>query len=498
MSSSRAEFRRFITASAPLIVTILLHVILIGVAGYFVINEELIGKKKSFEATAVSESVAQKQVEHRLQVARKAGGAATSSPVSAARIFSVAQDSLQLPAMPELPSLGAGGFGAMGFGQGLGAMGAGTGSNTALGSGAGRGSGFMSMSFLGITNQRASKVVFAVDIGGNIMDIRKGGFRAFEIMRTEISRLVSTLPLSAQFNVVFFDENRVLLFADGLQPANSANKNTFFEWIKPINADLQSMGTRSVPATSPRWNPKPAETLKLDPGFRPSAWLNGLHAALEQQPDTVFLITGSAIAGGKEIVISTSEILRKQKELGTFLTALKRDGLDPVAMEAARAKALAKLRSDFEKMNAKLVQQKKDPYIIRDIRRVLDDDFQAALKKAGLSLKIDTAGWTDKAGKPVWNRLSEDKDDGNGTPVAAKTVRVAADFSYAFSHVARLQSGLLREHASLNLFLFVGHEEKTEQAAKDLSALSAKNGGKFNLISTKRLEELVQPSPASS
>jgi hypothetical protein len=495
MSSPRPGLYRRITASVPLLVTVLVHVVLIAIAGYFVVSEQLIGKKKSFEAAAATESIAQKQVEHRLQVARKGGGSASASPVSASRIFSTAENALQMPAMPDLPSVGASALSGMGFGKGMGAMGTGTGYNTGLGSGNGLGSGFMSMSFLGVTNQRASKIVFVVDISSGLMDIRKGGFRAFEIMRTEISRLISTLPPAAQFNVVFFDDKNTRLFASELQPATVANKNTFFEWIKPINATLQSLGTRSIPVASPRWKYEPAEKLKLDPDYRPAAWVNGLNAALEQQPDTIFLITGSGWPGQKQAVLSAADILRKQKEHDAYIASLKRDGLDPEAIAAARGKAMAKLRTEFAAINAKLIQQKKDPFVINDIRRVLAADFQAALKKAGFTLKLDTTGWTDKAGHPIWTHFGSDKDPDDDTPVTSKEIWVTTDIATTISHVSRLQYGLLRERAALNLFLFTGPGEKTDQAEKDLSSLASKNGGKFNLITTKRLEELAKQEP---
>ncbi|CAM3144174.1 hypothetical protein [Rariglobus hedericola] len=496
MSHARPNPYRRITASVPLLVTVLVHVVLIAIAGYFVVSEQIIGKKKVMEAAAASEpSIAQKQVEHRLQVARKGGGSASSSPVSASRIFSTADNALQMPAMPDLPSVGASALSGMGFGSGMGAMGTGTGYNTGVGSGSGLGRGFMSMSFLGVTNQRASKVVFVVDISAGLMDIRKGGFRAFEILRTEISRLISTLPPSAQFNVVFFDDKNIRLFASELQPATVANKTTFFEWIKPINATLQTLGTRAIPASSPRWKYEPPERLKLDPDYHPSQWVNALNAALEQQPETVFLITGSSWPGRKDAVLSAADILKKQKEHEAHLADLKRQGLDLAAISAARGKAMAKLRTDFAAINAKLLQQKKDPFVIGDIRRVLAADFQAAVKKAGFTLKLDTTGWTDKAGNPIWTRLDGGKDDGDDSPVTSKEIQIGAEFTQVINQVSRLQYGLLRERASLNIFLFTGANEKTDAAEKDLSSLTSKNGGKFSLLTTKRLEELAAEKP---
>lgn len=488
MSDSRPNLYRRLTASVPLLVTVLVHVVLIAIAGYLVVSEQILGKKKTFEAVSASEpSLVQKQVEHRLQVARKGGGSASSSPVSAARIFSTADNALQMPAMPDLPSVGASSLSGMGFGAGLGAVGTGTGYNTGLGSGGGLGMGFMSLSFLGVTNQRASKVVFVVDISPGLMDIRKGGFRAFEILRQEISRLVSKLPPSAKFNIVFFTGDQTRLFAKELQPATVAIKTTFFEWIKPINADLQSLGARSIPSTSPRWRYESDEKLKLDSSYNPSPWVNALHAAIEQQADSIFLITGSANPGHKDI--SRAELERKHREYEKNVAELIRQGYDLAAIAAARAKALGKLRAEFNEINRKLVAQKKDPFVITDLRRVLAPDFQAALKRAGFSLKLDPAGWTDKEGHLMWNSPAS----GVVVPLATDaTGGTGAEFSDAISHISLLQYGLLRERASVNVFFFTGPGEKTEEAEKNLSALASKNGGKFSLLTTKRLEELTQ------
>ena len=92
---------------------------------------------------------------------------------------------VQLPSMPDLPSVGASALAGMGFGAGAGGVGSGTGYGAGLGSGSGLGSGFMSMSFLGTTSQRTSKIVFVVDVGTGLLDIRKGGFEAFAIIREE-------------------------------------------------------------------------------------------------------------------------------------------------------------------------------------------------------------------------------------------------------------------------------------------------------------------------
>ena len=475
-----AKLYRKITQSVPLLITVIIHAILIAIAGYFFVSEQILVKKKSFESAAASESVAQKAVEHRLQVARRAGGSASSSPVSTSRIFSTAKDSLQLPALPDLPSVGASSLSGMGFGAGTGAIGTGSGMNTGGIGKVSLGSGFMSMSFLGITNQKAKNVVFMIDISPAVMDIRKGGFQAFELLRNEITRLVSGMSPVTSFNVVFFEQHQVRLFAKELQPSTVANKTLFFEWIKSVNADINQLGAQSIPPTSPRWVYEPKASLKLDPDFGPAEWIQAVHAALEQKADTVYLITGSGFPGSRKA--NETELARNRQEREKTMRELKQQGLDLDAVNAARRQALEKARAEFDAMNRELVAQKKEPFVIGgNTRRLMEPDMQAALKRAGYTIKVDTTGWTDKTGNPIWHDFT--------LPLGERSV---ASFADAVNHISRLQYGLMRERAMINIFLFTGVDEHHESEEKNLAGLASKNGGKFTVLTTKRIEELAK------
>jgi hypothetical protein len=475
-----------VTASVPLLVTVIVHVVLIGVAGYFVVSEQIIGKKKTFEAVAATESVVQKQVEHRLQVARKGGGSASSSPVSASRIFSTAENALQMPAMPDLPSVGASSLSGMGFGKGMGAVGTGTGYNTGIGNGSGLGRGFMSLSFLGTTSQRASKIVFIVDVGKDLLDIRKGGFEAFKIIREEIMKLISRLPPSAEFNVVLYErgqwnESAISALAPTLLPATVTNKQDFFDWMTPVNATPDSIGLSSAKGHRVRWKPKELANAGLDETLNITEWARSLHFALEMQPDVVYIISGSR--GGASHDLSPEAFARAQAEYEKNKAArtaqYEREGIDLKEAAAARSRAYAKAREELNAVNAKLRAKGQSPFIITDINRVFQRDFQDALKKAGFPpIKLDTTGWTDKQGRriePFWG------------PNRSRP----ADFDELIFHISKLQRALLKDRAALNYFLFVGPDEKPQEAMDDLSKLTGRNGGKFQLLTTKRLQEMV-------
>lgn len=476
----RPAFLKKITGGVPLLITVAIHAVLIAIAGYFVVSEQVIGKKNRFEAAPPVASIAQKKVEHRLQVARKSGGSASPSPVSASRILSSAADSLQMPELPELPSLGASSLASTGFGAGMGAVGTGTGLNTGGVGNVSLGSGFMSMSFLGVTNQKAKNVVFMIDISPSVMDIRKGGFQAFGLLRSEISRLVGSMSPSTSFNVIFFEQHQIRLFSKELQPSTVANKTLFSDWIQSVNADVNRLGAQSIPASSPRWIYQPKESLKLDPDFSPAEWVQAVHAALEQKADTVFLITGSGFPGARKA--SETELTRNRQEREKTMRELKQQGIDLDAVNAARRQAIEKARTEFDAMNRELVAQKKVPFVIGgNTRRLMEPDMQAALKRAGYTIRVDTTGWTDKTGNPIWHDFT--------LPLSERSV---ASFADASNHISRLQYGLLRERASLHVFLFTGPESRQDTDEKNLANLASKNGGKFTVLTTKRIEDLAR------
>jgi|GEM_PF-1015029 hypothetical protein len=477
-----------ITSSMPLLVTVIVHVILVGIAGAVVVQQNIVGKKKTFEASASNEGAA-KQIEHRLQVARRGGSSGgASSPVSANRIFSTAAGALSMPEMPDLPSMGAGGFGGFGgMGSGVG-LGAGVGMATSLGGGTGLGGrGFMSLSFLGSTSQNASKIVFVVDTHPAIMDPAKGGFQAFSIIREEIMRLVGKLPPSAQFNVVLFSAQsseynnvNVNLYSTELVAATSDNKKDFFEWMAPVNSQLNRYGPTSAKRFTPwRRRPIPSDA-GIDPNFYPPVWARAAQAALEQKADTIFVITSGAgrpVSRADEATIAKRRA-ENEKKREEFRKQMQAKGLDPAAISAARDRAYDKAMRELAAANRRLVEQGKDPIVVTDRSRITNPAVQAALKRNGITITLDKTGWTDANGRPYnvpWFGTRENEYE---------------SWSDFVAYFARLQRALVPDRATLNVFLFVGPNDKPTEAITNLTTIAKRNGGTFQLLTTKRLEEL--------
>lgn len=487
-----------LTSSMPLVVTVLVHVVLGLGAAAIVVQQASSEKKKTFEASERMESAAVKQVEHRLQVARRGGASGgSSSPVSANRIFSTAAGGLQMPSMPDLPTMGTGGFGGFsGMGAGVGMNSSGSGMATSLGSGTGLGGrGFMSLTFLGATSQNVSKIVFVVDTSPDIMDLRKGGFRAFTIIREEIMRLVSRLPPSAQFNVVLYSNQgsgtnnvNTNLFKTELVPATSAHKTEFFEWMAPVNAKMDSFGPQSAGSRT-AWRLKElSPDAGVDPLFSPPVWSRAVQAALEQQPDTIFVITSSAGYSTRRADDATIARRRAEAEKTreAYLKDLEKEGLDPAKVAAARDRAGRRVWEQFHEGNRKIVAAGKDPIVVTSWGRLWAPDVQAELRKHGIRLTLDTTGWTRKDGSQIQ------------APNTHVSTSEGAKFEEFMAYYARLQRALVPERPSLNLFLFVGPQDRPEAAVRDLTSIARRNGGSFQLLTTARLEEIKAQAEAEA
>ena len=134
-------------------------------------------------------------------------------------------------------------------------------------------------------------------------------------------------------------------------------------------------------------------------------------------------------------------------------------------------------------MNAKLKAKGQSPIIITGARRIFQADFQAALKQKGFSIPLDYKGWSTKEGKPIHFTGFEPFD---------KT-----EYSVVLTEISKLQRALLKDRAALNIFLLVGPTEQPKDAIENLGKASSRNGGKFQLLTTKKLKEMTARDEAA-
>jgi hypothetical protein len=198
------------------------------------------------------------------------------------------------------------------------------------------------------------------------------------------------------FGAAAGDVNR---FAAELTPATATHKEALMAWIRSLNARPDHLGTRSAGAYL-GWKERDLPRAGLDASLLPPPWLRALHAALELEPDTVFLVTGGASTALRPRSDERRETLERRNEREK--ERLRRRGIDPEKVGELRRAALAKARRELEEINRQRVAQGKSPFIVSDTKRVFQPDFQQELRRSGFTLVLDTEGWTDARGDPIW------------------------------------------------------------------------------------------------
>ncbi len=473
-----------VTKSVPLLITVIVHVVVFLIAGAFVIKQEISPENK-FEATPPAGPPDQSN-EHRLQMAhRDAASGGSSSPVSQTHITTSAESALQLPEMPSLPNISGGpaGFGPLGPTV----ITTNTNKEMTLQPRDNMGNtGFVSDSFLIPTSQIIRKLVFIVDVNKNTMSEGSGGFEAFGVIRQEIMRLIASMPPSAQFNVILFDgEDRdhnvqVNLFAETLLPANVLNKDAFILWLQPVNSAIDKLGLSSAGGRR-GWKPGALpENSGITGEFDPVTWSKAVRCALEMQPDTIVVITNTR--GNPTNVIGETEWMRRmssyENELKEYQRYLDQNKLDEDAIAKARNAAYSQAKREFDAANKAIVAKGHPPIIITHQTQVFDSAVQARLKKEGFNITLDKTGWSDKNGNAYRNPPNKPNRISN------------ADWADQIIYVSRLQRALVPTRAMLNIFLFTGTTTPKDSDSKDLSDITRRFGGKFEVLTNQRLLEL--------
>jgi len=146
---------------------------------------------------------------------------------------------------------------------------------------------------------KGEKVFLALDSDARMMRDEVGGMRAYTIIKEELSKIVEGLSPTTLFNVAVFDHHNTTMLFPRMVPATRENVVRVEKWLDPLNKVRAGMSdTAYGPLTL---GPGGSEVFddfargKLQPVEWPGSaryWYTTSAVAMEQQADTVFLLTG--------------------------------------------------------------------------------------------------------------------------------------------------------------------------------------------------------------
>ncbi|MDH3981449.1 MAG: hypothetical protein OES84_00950, partial [Kiritimatiellaceae bacterium] len=209
--------------SSAALVSLGIHAILILVAVSFVAVTVIQREEQKFETKPVKRPKMQLK---RLQVPVNVKKKKPKKPKLRKRIVVQPKINQQTPdiKMPEISGV-KGGLGSAGDGLG----------------GAGSiGFNMPEMKLFGVKS-RGEKVFIILDSGNKMMLDEMGGIRGYEIIKSELTRILGGLNSTVIFNVAVFSDDIITTAFPEMAPATPENVDKVVAWLKPLNSVEKAM-----------------------------------------------------------------------------------------------------------------------------------------------------------------------------------------------------------------------------------------------------------------
>ncbi|MDF7824738.1 hypothetical protein P4B35_12000 [Pontiellaceae bacterium B12227] len=151
---------------------------------------------------------------------------------------------------------------------------------------------------------RGEKIFLILDAGEHMLVDEMGGIPAFTIIKQEMVRIINELPSTAVFNVCVFGSGKTKILFPQLVAANSSNARKAEAWLAPLNGTaesvqtgrygIQTLGHGGIDQKNDMRVGRFAESgIDGERGYRQERWFAAAMTAMQQQADTVFLLTNT-------------------------------------------------------------------------------------------------------------------------------------------------------------------------------------------------------------
>jgi hypothetical protein len=151
---------------------------------------------------------------------------------------------------------------------------------------------------------RGEKIFLILDAGEQMLVDEMGGIPAYTIIKAEMVRMLRELPSTAVFNVCVFGNGKTITLFPSLVSATTANTRQAEAWLDPLNGAAESASTgRYGIQTLEKGGVLQREDMRVGPfavepdadggGYRQDRWFAPAMVAMQQQADTIFLLTNT-------------------------------------------------------------------------------------------------------------------------------------------------------------------------------------------------------------
>lgn len=269
-------FGKYVKSSAVL-VSLGIHALLLVVALSFVAVTVINKEDQVFEAKPVSRPKMQLK---KLQVPVNIKKKKTQKPKLRKRIVVQPKLNQTVPdiKMPEITGVKGG---------------IGSGAGDGLGGGGGLGFSMPEISLFNVKS-KSERIFFALDASEHMMVDEIGGVRSYEIIKSEMIRILKELNSTVLFNVAVYSDYSARMLFPKLVPANAENVNRAVAWLEPLNRFTKNKTTQDQygSGTTGQGGAGIDASNQVEPlkgGV--SHWAAPVMEAMKEQADTAFILT---------------------------------------------------------------------------------------------------------------------------------------------------------------------------------------------------------------
>jgi hypothetical protein len=170
--------------------------------------------------------------------------------------------------------------------------------------------------FVGLPGQ-GEKIFIILDSSPEMMYDEVGGMEAYELIKKEIGRLIQELPPTTLFNVCVYEHGDCRTLFPNLVQADNQNAGKVAEWLGPLNAVREGMGSRDYGLrTLGKGGVSVDEPLLVGGKSNIEGlglWSTPVAIAMKQQADSIYLLTARWGEQRKEIRKATGWSEAKEK-----------------------------------------------------------------------------------------------------------------------------------------------------------------------------------------
>ncbi|MDQ8209362.1 hypothetical protein QEH52_17675 [Coraliomargarita sp. SDUM461003] len=310
------------------------------------------------------------------------------------------------------------------------------------------GIGMSDISVFGLKS-KAERVLFAIDASRTMLTDKKGGLHSYRVIKEEITTMVSNLSTGTLFNVVFYNDGRLLFFKPRPVPAGDQVTQELINWVAPINSDINKLGAPG------------AKKIKIE--------------ALPEEPVHIAM-NSYQHSGGNETAYLTQVFLEQSID-AVFVIAPRHSGFQRIARPYTQKESEAwKKRTSDPRYQEQLKEHNKERAELVKKAREIKAERDAERKKRGLPPQIfDGGDFVRRMG------LSYKTNHPGGKPTYYIEERDVVRYFKDLTKV--LYKDKNGTPPSINVVLFLAGDEKFSESNEDrLKDYTRFFGGKFRII----------------